>query len=190
LSVSTASKFGDQVVTPFTSGYSSGFLNVIFGKLYNRVMSFTLKAGSPTVAKSTLPHPERRTGPSSTMETATTAGETVPKGAQWNTLNIRQSNHSLSVAQDPNPSDPVFQENNREFIPTEPTIPTTDMAFSLLPDPFHGLCKRVGDPFAFAAPPRQGNLGALALGLNFISAFNRAPCSFTPLNTPSIASGK
>ena len=50
---------------------------------------------------------------------------TVPAGAKWNSLNVCQENKALSVSQDPNPVDPIFQEDIKNFIKTEPEIPET-----------------------------------------------------------------
>jgi hypothetical protein len=47
----------------------------------------------------------------------------VPSGAQWNTLNVRQGDRPLAVAQDPNPADPIFQENPKYYVPTGQDIP-------------------------------------------------------------------
>lgn len=58
---------------------------------------------------------------------------TVPAGAQWNTLNVRQGDQSLAVAQDPNPADPIFQENPSYYVPTDPTIPYTATKFRIKP---------------------------------------------------------
>ena len=50
---------------------------------------------------------------------------TVPKGAKWNTLNVCQGLTPLAWSQDPNPADPIFQENPKYFYKTEPDIPQT-----------------------------------------------------------------
>lgn len=50
---------------------------------------------------------------------------TVPKGAKWNTLNVSQGLQTLAWSQDPNPADPVLQENPKYFYKTEPDIPQT-----------------------------------------------------------------
>jgi parallel beta helix pectate lyase-like protein len=50
---------------------------------------------------------------------------TVPKGAKWNTLNVCQGLTPLAWSQDPNPADPIFQENPKYFYKTDPDIPQT-----------------------------------------------------------------
>jgi hypothetical protein len=50
---------------------------------------------------------------------------TVPKGAAWNTLNVCQGLVPLAWAQDPNPADPNFQEDEKLFYQTQPEIPRT-----------------------------------------------------------------
>ncbi|NIA22189.1 MAG: carbohydrate-binding protein [Anaerolineaceae bacterium] len=50
---------------------------------------------------------------------------TVPKGAKWNTLNVSQGLRTLAWSQDPNPADPVLQENPKYFYKTKPDIPQT-----------------------------------------------------------------
>lgn len=54
---------------------------------------------------------------------------TVPAGARWNTLNVRQGARPLAVAQDPNPADPIFQENPAYYIRTGDEIPYNKSKF-------------------------------------------------------------
>lgn len=55
----------------------------------------------------------------------------VPAGAQWNTLNVRQGDRTLAVAQDPNPADPIFQENPAYYISTGQEIPHNTAKFRI-----------------------------------------------------------
>jgi len=50
---------------------------------------------------------------------------TVPKGAKWNMLNVCQGLTPVAWSQAPNPADPVFQENPREYYQTDPHTPQT-----------------------------------------------------------------
>jgi len=58
---------------------------------------------------------------------------TVPAGARWNTLNLNQGLTPLAWSQDPNPADPVLQENPRHFHKTDPHIPQTQANLSVRP---------------------------------------------------------
>ena len=48
---------------------------------------------------------------------------TVPKGAKWNTLNLCQDLQALAWSQEPNPADPLLQENPANFFKITAHIP-------------------------------------------------------------------
>jgi len=57
----------------------------------------------------------------------------VPAGARWNTLNVCHGDRALAVSQDPNLPDPIFQEDPRYYIKTEPEIPRTLVSIKVTP---------------------------------------------------------
>ncbi|MDP6115501.1 MAG: right-handed parallel beta-helix repeat-containing protein [Planctomycetota bacterium] len=57
----------------------------------------------------------------------------VPKGARWDTVNLFQGDRGLSVSQDPNLPDPIFQEDPRYYVKTEPEIPRTLVTIKVRP---------------------------------------------------------
>ncbi|MFW6153617.1 MAG: right-handed parallel beta-helix repeat-containing protein [Planctomycetota bacterium] len=50
---------------------------------------------------------------------------TVPKGARWGAINLCQGDTALAVAQDPNPSDTLFQERPADYVATDGTAVRT-----------------------------------------------------------------
>lgn len=57
----------------------------------------------------------------------------VPRRAHWDTISLCQGDQPLSVSQDPNLPDPIFQEDPRYFVKTEPDIPQTLTSLKVRP---------------------------------------------------------
>ena len=55
----------------------------------------------------------------------------LPKGTQWNTAALCQGDDVLPISQDPNPADPVFQENPGDYVKTGPGQPRTTAAIKV-----------------------------------------------------------
>ena len=58
---------------------------------------------------------------------------TVPKGANWKTINLCQGLTPLAWSQNPNPADPILQENPREYFKTDPHVPVTNTNIDVKP---------------------------------------------------------